>query len=203
MADTAGGRRRAAVGIPAAGRLLQTSGGRAASRARRLLLAARGPGGAGGRARTAARPLTVGESVEVGVPVREAYDRWLELLEDGTGDEPRGGARILWPGRGRRVRVTDRIRDDLVVWTAHDARGAARGVATFHGPAGNLTRVLVVLDYRPRSLPERATALWRAQARRVRLDLADFQRSVSLGIEVDGGGTTGGVGESGDPVGED
>ncbi|URN11661.1 hypothetical protein LUW77_06420 [Streptomyces radiopugnans] len=124
MTDAAGGRRRTAVGIPAAGRLLETSGGRAAARARRLLLAAaRGPVGAGGRVLTAARPLTVGESVEVGVPVREAYDRWLEFLEDGAGDGTPGGARILWPGRGRRVRVTDRIRDDLVVWTAHDARG--------------------------------------------------------------------------------
>ncbi|MCG3041271.1 hypothetical protein L7D48_11985 [Streptomyces sp. S1A] len=209
MADAVGGRRQTAVTavtavVPAAGRLLEASGGRAAVRARRLLLAAaRGRGGAGERAGAAARPLTVGECVEVGVPVREAYDRWLDFLENGAGDEAPRGARILWPGRGRTVRVTDRIPDDLVVWDARDSRAAVRGVATFHQPAGNLTRVLVVLEYRPRSLPERAAGLWHAQARRVRLDLADYRCSVSLGIEIDGGGAAAvGEGEPGDPADE-
>ncbi|MGY1455852.1 hypothetical protein [Streptomyces sp. SS8] len=205
MADAVGGRRQTAVAtaVPAAGRLLEASGGRAA-RARHLLLAAaRGLGGAGQRAGAAARPVTVGECVEVGVPVREAYDRWLDFLEDGAGEDAPRGARILWPGRGRTVRVTDRIPGDLVVWDARDSRAAVRGVATFHQTAGNLTRVLVVLEYRPRSLPERAAGLWHAQARRVRLDLADYRRSVSLGIEIDGGGTAGvGEGEPGDPAGE-
>ncbi|WP_101258287.1 hypothetical protein [Streptomyces barkulensis] len=206
MADAADGRRRTAVAtaVPAAGRLLEASGGRAAAPARHLLLAAaRGLGEVRERAGAAARPLTVGECVEVGVPVREAYDRWLGFLEDGAGDGASHGARVLWPGRGRTVRVADRIPGDLVVWDARDSRAAVRGVATFHQPAGNLTRVLVVLEYRPRSLPERAAGLWHAQARRVRLDLADFQRSVSLGIEVDGGGAAlDGDGESGDAADE-
>ncbi|MBN3930201.1 hypothetical protein IQ279_11245 [Streptomyces verrucosisporus] len=205
MADAVGDRRRTAVAavVPAAGRLQEASGGRVAVRARHLLLAAvRGPGGEGERAGAASRPLTVGECVEVGVPVREAYDRWLEFLESGPGGEAPRGARILWPGRGRAVRVTERIPGDLVVWEARDSRAAVRGVATFHQTAGNLTRVLVVLEYRPRNLLERAARLWHAQARRVRLDLADYQRSVSLGIEIDGGGAAAvGEGGPGDPAG--
>lgn len=134
--------------------------------------------------------MTVGESVDVGVPVREAYDRWLDFLESGgSGDGPRGG-RLLWPAPGRTVRVTERITDDLVSWTAGTARETTRGTATFHGLAENLTRVLLVLECRPRSagLPAGAGLLRRLRARRARLDLADFQRSVTMGIEIDGGG---------------
>jgi hypothetical protein len=191
VADGTGGRLRSAIGVPV--------------RVRRLLrAAARGPGGAGARAGGTHRPVAVGESADVGVPVREAYDQWLEFLEAGAGDEGPGGARILGPARGRRIRVTDRIRDDLVAWSARDARGTARGVATFHGLAENLTRVLVVLEYRPGSLLERAGNLWHVQARRARLDLADFQRSVIMRVEVDHGGTDAdGREEPGDPAGEE
>ncbi|MDG9705404.1 hypothetical protein [Streptomyces sp. DH37] len=204
MADGTGGRLRAAIGVPAVGRLQEAAGGRVPVRVRRLLrAAARGLGEAGARAGGAHRPVAVGESADVGVPVREAYDQWLEFLE-ADGDGGPGRARILWPARGRRIRVTDRIRDDLVAWSARDARGTARGVATFHGLAENLTRVLVVLEYRPGGLLERAGNLWHVQARRTRLDLADFQRSVIMRVEVDHGGTdAGGREEPGDPAGED
>lgn len=190
MTDGVGLRKALARG-PAAGRLAEAAGGRAAARARSLLSAGtRGAGGLTARLGGARRHVTVGESVDVGVPVREAYDRWLDFLESGgSGDGPRGG-RLLWPAPGRTVRVTERITDDLVSWTAGTARETTRGTATFHGLAENLTRVLLVLECRPRSagLPAGTGLLRRLRARRARLDLADFQRSVTMGIEIDGGG---------------
>ncbi|MTE18388.1 hypothetical protein F0L17_04435 [Streptomyces sp. TRM43335] len=180
---------------PAAARLPEAVGGRAAARVRRLLSAgARGIGGAGTRLGGAGRPVTVGESVDVGVPVREAYDRWLEFLEgDGARRAPRA-ARLLWPARGREVRVTERITDDLVVWSARAARETVRGTATFHEVAENLTRVLLVLECRPRSAgpPVAGSGLLRGlRSHRARRDLADFRHAVTMGIEIDGGSASG------------
>ncbi|GAA2438648.1 hypothetical protein [Streptomyces macrosporus] len=131
----------------------------------------RGGGGTG-------RTVTIGESVDVGAPLPDAYDRWA-LLHETDGPAPDWRPRILWSTRGWRTRITEEIEDERIVWSARGARGSARGVATFHEVADNLTRVLLVLEYRPRGL-RRAGGLWAAPARHVRHDLENFRRSVML-----------------------
>src|SRR5205807_683237 len=50
------------------------------------------------------------------------------------------------------------------------------GAVTFHELAPELTRIVLVLEYRPRGVVERVGNLWRAQGRRARLELKHFQR---------------------------
>ncbi|GAA2393669.1 hypothetical protein GCM10010420_18250 [Streptomyces glaucosporus] len=125
------------------------------------------------------RTVTISESVDVGAPLPDTYDRWALLHESG-GPAPDWRPRILWSTRGWRTRITQETEDERIVWAARGARGTARGVATFHELAGNLTRVLLVLEYRPGGLRGRAGTLWAAPARRVRRDLEDFRRSVMM-----------------------
>ena len=51
-------------------------------------------------------------------------------------------------------------------------------MVTFHELTPNLTKIVVVLEYHPQGLFERTGNLWRAQGRRVRLELKHFQRHV-------------------------
>ncbi|MEV5312012.1 hypothetical protein [Streptomyces sp. NPDC052610] len=104
------------------------------------------------RGGTAARPLVVVERIDVGVPARTAYDVWAR--------HPRAH-----PAPG-----------DRIVWTAH----GLRGVVSFHPLADDLTRVLLIAEYRPGGPAERAAALVRVPARRARRDLTDFARHITL-----------------------
>ena len=56
--------------------------------------------------------------------------------------------------------------------------GRVDGTVSFHELTPDLTRVLLVIEYRPRGLMERAGNLWRAPGRRARLELKHFRRHV-------------------------
>jgi hypothetical protein len=64
------------------------------------------------------------------------------------------------------------------VWKSKGDKGYVDGAITFHELAPDLTRVVVVLEYHPQGLFEKTGNLWRAQGRRVRLELKHFQRKV-------------------------
>ncbi|RKN43982.1 SRPBCC family protein [Streptomyces hoynatensis] len=144
------------------------------------------------------RFLTLVESLDVGVAVREAYGRWTRLQEfgacargvqgvervDGTGSDWR--AEILWSTRSRQAEVTEQVPDERIAWTGSGAKGTTRGVVSFHPLGERLTRVLLVIEYHARGVLEKAGALWRAQGRRVRLDLRRFGRFVTLRGEATG-----------------
>ncbi len=53
-------------------------------------------------------------------------------------------------------------------------------MVTFHELAPRLTRVVVVVEYYPAGFFEKTGNLWRAQGRRLRLDLKHFARHVTL-----------------------
>jgi hypothetical protein len=67
-----------------------------------------------------------------------------------------------------------------VVWTSRGTRGTVDGAVSFHAIGDTLTRVLLVVEYHPRSLVERAGALLGAPSRRARLDLTGFARRVAM-----------------------
>lgn len=134
------------------------------------------------------RVVTIGESIDVGAPLPDTYDRWA-LLHESDGPVPHWRPRILWTTRGWHTRITEETEDERIVWSARGTRGTAQGVATFHELADNLTRVLLVLEYRPRGLRGKAGRLWSAPARHVRYDLRHFRRSVML----DGGSRAAGA----------
>ncbi|MHA4813004.1 SRPBCC family protein [Streptomyces aculeolatus] len=157
---------------------------------------------AGGGKRSAkggSRPTTIVEQVDVGVPVREAYDQWTQYEEfsrfakgvrsaSATGDTGSDWqAKIFLSSRSWQATTTEQIPDERIVWSSEGAKGTTKGVVTFHELAPALTRVLLIVEYYPQGLFEKTGNIWRAQGRRVRLDLKHFARHLSMQGEASGG----------------
>ncbi|MBP2406862.1 SRPBCC family protein [Streptomyces syringium] len=159
-------------------------------------------GKAGARGRKGERgrkPTVVMESVDVGVPVREAYDQWTryqdfpafaEGVEDAGAVDDTGSEwdlKVFWSSRHWTAHTTEQIPDERIAWTAHSAKGTGKGVVTFHPLGDSLTRILLVIEYSPKGLFERTGNIWRAQGRRARLDLKNFARYIALRGEAEEG----------------
>src|SRR6185437_11392088 len=76
------------------------------------------------------------------------------------------------------ISITEQVPDQRIVWKSQGEKGHVDGAVTFHELAPELTRVLVVLEYHPGGVVESTGNLWRAQGRRVRLELKHFRRHV-------------------------
>ena len=87
-------------------------------------------------------------------------------------------AQVLWSHRTWQATIVEQVPDSRIVWRSSGPKGHVDGAVTFHELAPDLTRVLVVLEYHPQGLFERTGNLWRAQGRRVRLELKHFRRHV-------------------------
>ncbi|GHC57736.1 SRPBCC family protein [Streptomyces flavofungini] len=144
-------------------------------------------------------PTVILEYVDVGVPVREAYDQWTQLQEFATYAKGVKGAtaagdtdsdwqlKVFWSSRSWKAHVTEQVPDQRISWTSEGAKGTTKGVVTFHPLGEQLTRVLLVVEYYPKGLFEKTGNIWRAQGRRVRLDLKHFARHISMRGEASDG----------------
>jgi uncharacterized membrane protein len=144
------------------------------------------------------RRMPIQQSVDVAVPVRQAYDAWTRFedwpdfmhrlesaqqIDDATvafqakiwGIKKRFEADIL------EQRPDQRIEWDVTQGYAHT------GVVTFHKLSDRLTRVEVTLDIEPDSLLEKASRGMRFVKRAVRGDLHRFKAYVELEEESEGG----------------
>ncbi|MEJ8661662.1 SRPBCC family protein [Streptomyces sp. MS1.AVA.4] len=154
----------------------------------------RGKKGGGGR-----KPTVIMESVDVGVPVREAYDQWTRYQDFSTfakGVRSAGAAddttsdwnlKVFWSSRSWKAHTTEQIPDTRIAWSSEGAKGTTKGVVTFHELGESLTRVLLVIEYYPKGLFEKTGNIWRAQGRRARLDLKNFARHISMRGEAEDG----------------
>jgi uncharacterized membrane protein len=131
------------------------------------------------------------ESIDVGVPVTVAYNQWtqfgdfpgfmkkVESVESGDeGQQLNWKAQVLWSHRTWEATIVDQRPDERIVWRSKGAKGHVDGSVTFHELAPRLTRILVVLEYHPQGFFEHTGNIWRAQGRRVRLELKHFRRHV-------------------------
>ncbi|RSO43506.1 cyclase [Streptomyces sp. WAC 06725] len=142
--------------------------------------------------------VTISEDVDVGVPLREAYNQWTQFQEFSTFAKGVQGvesaddtdsnwrAKIFWSARSWKAHTTEQIPDERIAWTSEGAKGTLKGVVTFHELAESLTRVLLVIEYYPKGLFEKTGNIWRAQGRRARLDLKNFRRFVMMRGEATG-----------------
>jgi len=155
-------------------------------------------GGGGGGSGSDGKKLKVTnivEEIDIGAPVRVVYDQWtrfeefsdfMKKVEHVDAEDPQGEdkqeitfkAQVLWSHRTWKARITEQVPDKRIVWTSTGEKGSVDGAVTFHEIAPELTRVLLVLEYKPQGLFERTGNLWRAQGRRVRLELKHFRRHV-------------------------
>jgi len=145
------------------------------------------------------KPTVVIEFIDIGVPLRTAYDQWTRYQDFSTfakGVKNAGRAddttsdwqlKVFWSNRSWKAHTTEQVPDERISWSSEGAKGTTKGVVTFHELAPNLTRVLLVVEYYPKGLFEKTGNIWRAQGRRTRLDLKNFARFITLKGETDDG----------------
>ncbi|GAA2691252.1 SRPBCC family protein [Streptomyces violaceolatus] len=145
------------------------------------------------------KPTVIIEYVDVGVPLRTAYDQWTQYQDFSTfakGVKSANRAddtssdwqlKVLWSNRSWKATTTEQVPDDRISWTSEGAKGSTKGVVSFHELAANLTRVVLVIEYYPKGLFEKTGNIWRAQGRRARLDLKNYVRHITFKGEADDG----------------
>ncbi|QIP84004.1 SRPBCC family protein [Streptomyces sp. Tu 2975] len=149
-------------------------------------------GGKGGRKSGDTKVMNIVETLDVGVPIRTAYDHWTKyeafsgftkgVRSVSQKDEVSSDWKVkVGPStRGWSATVQEQVPDDRIVWTSEGAKGSTRGCVSFHELAPSLTRIVLVVEYYPSGFFEKTGNLWRAQGRRLRLDFKHFQRHVTL-----------------------
>ncbi|MFG2138404.1 SRPBCC family protein [Streptomyces sp. NPDC048650] len=148
----------------------------------------KGRKGGGGKSKS----VTIVEDIDVGVPVREAYDQWTQFQDFSTfakgvvsvekSDDTTSNwkVKVAKSTRSWRANVTEQVPDERITWTTEGAKGTVKGVVTFHRLTDDLTRVLLVLEYFPKGLFEKTGNIWRAQGRRARLDLKLYRKFLMM-----------------------
>ncbi|MFI2410760.1 SRPBCC family protein [Streptomyces sp. NPDC018947] len=148
--------------------------------------------GKGGSRAGSVKATNIVETVDIGVPLRTVYDHWTQLQDFSTftkgvrsvstQDEVTSdwNVKVGPSSRSWKATVQEQVPDERIVWTSEGAKGSTRGVVSFHELAPRLTRVVVVVEYYPSGFFEKTGNLWRAQGRRLRLDLKHFARHVTL-----------------------
>ncbi|MGW6371218.1 SRPBCC family protein [Streptomyces niveus] len=148
-------------------------------------------GGGGGKSGSP-KVTNIIEAIDVGKPLRTVYDRWTEIEEfnsfaKGVTDvsqsdeiESDWKLKIAFSNRSWKATVQEQVPDDRIVWTSEGAQGTTHGAITFHELAPSLTRIVAVVEYTPSGFFEKTGNIWRAQGRRLRLDLKHFQRYATL-----------------------
>ncbi|MCX5317575.1 SRPBCC family protein [Streptomyces sp. NBC_00154] len=147
----------------------------------------------GGKGKSgSSKSMNIIEVLDVGVPLRTAYDYWTQYdefssftkgvrsvsMSDEMGSDWK--VKVGPSSRSFKATVQEQIPDDRIVWTSEGAKGTTKGAVSFHELAPTLTRIVLVMEYYPSGFFEKTGNIWRAQGRRVRLDFKHFQRYVSL-----------------------
>ncbi|MEU8871064.1 SRPBCC family protein [Streptomyces javensis] len=155
-----------------------------------------GGGGDGGKGGKKLKVTNIVEQMDVGAPLSLTYNLWTEWenfpsymkkvedvqnqadedREDEAGTESEWKAQVFWSHRKWRAEVVEQVPDKRIIWTSRADKGHVDGTITFHELAPELTRILFVLEYYPQGFMERTGNLWRAQGRRVRLEMKHFRR---------------------------
>ncbi|MEW1682748.1 SRPBCC family protein [Streptomyces sp. NPDC093594] len=152
-----------------------------------------GGGGKGKRKKSSGnKPTVIMEYIDVGVPLRTAYDQWTQYQDFSTfakgvksankSDDTTSDwqAKIWWSSRSWKATTSEQVPDERIAWSTEGAKGTMKGVVSFHQIAENLTRVLLVIEYYPSGFFEKTGNIWRSQGRRARLDLKHFARFITI-----------------------
>ncbi|MFI1712490.1 SRPBCC family protein [Streptomyces litmocidini] len=145
--------------------------------------------------KSGSKPTHICESIDIGVPLRTAYDQWTQYEDFSSfakgvrsvsqGDDTTSDWKVkVGPStRSWKATVQEQVPDERIMWSSDGAKGTTRGCVSFHELGPSLTRVLVIVEYYPSGLFEKTGNIWRAQGRRLRLDLKHFARHVTLSNE--------------------
>ncbi|MGW1893408.1 SRPBCC family protein [Streptomyces sp. NPDC002004] len=150
-------------------------------------------GGGGGRRKSGTtKVMNIVEVLDVGIPIRDAYNHWCQyekfssftkgVRSASRNDDTTSDWKVkVGPStRGWKATIQEQVPDERIVWTSDGAKGTTRGCVSFHELTPTLTRIVLVVEYYPSGFFEKTGNLWRAQGRRLRLDFKHFQRYVTL-----------------------
>ncbi|MFF1629748.1 SRPBCC family protein [Streptomyces sp. NPDC058272] len=152
-------------------------------------------GGGGGGKAGSTKVMNIIEVLDVGVPIRVAYNYWTQYEEFSgftkgvrsvsKNDETASDWKVkVGPStRGWKATVQEQVPDERIVWNSEGAKGTTHGCVSFHELTPTLTRIVLVVEYHPSGFFEKTGNLWRAQGRRLRLDFKNFQRYVTFADE--------------------
>jgi len=141
---------------------------------------------------------TIEQSIEVSVPIRQAYNQWTQFedfphfMEAIERVEQRDDRHVHWVasfgGETHEwdAEITEQNEDERVAWRNTDGKDNA-GVVTFHKIDDATTRVMVQMDWAPEGIKEKLGAALGADDRRVKGDLERFKEFIeSRGSETGG-----------------
>lgn len=149
-------------------------------------------GGGGGGGRGKFKFMNIVEELDIGVPVRVAYNQWTQYADfptfmkkvasvDQESDEKTNWkAQVFWSKRSWTATTIEQIPDTHIIWQSQGAKGYVNGIVSFHELGPSLTKVLLVMEYYPVGFFEKTGNIWRAVGRRARLEFKHYRRHVMV-----------------------
>jgi uncharacterized membrane protein len=146
---------------------------------------------AGDKGKDKMKFINIVEELDLPVPRAVAYKAWtqfeefpsfmkkVENVEQQEDQTVEWKAQIFWFHRSWTAEIVDQVPNERIVWRSKGEKGYVDGAVTFHELTPDLTRMMVNLEYYPQGFVERTGNLWRAQGRRVRLELKFFRRYIT------------------------
>ena len=137
------------------------------------------------------------ESIEVGVPVREAYNQWTQFeefpsfMEGVESIRQTDDTHLHWVTEiaGKReefdAEITEQTPDQRIAWRSTGGAQHA-GVVTFHKVDDGKTRIMVQMDVQPDGVVEKAGDALGVPKRRVKGDLGRFKALIESRGAADG-----------------
>ncbi|MBC3191399.1 SRPBCC family protein [Pseudonocardia sp. C8] len=151
-----------------------------------------GSGGGSGGERGKFKFTNIVEEIDVGVPVRIAYDQWTQFadfpsfmkkvhsVEQEADEKTVWKAQVFWSKRTWNATIIEQVPDSHIIWRSQGVKGYVDGIVSFHELTPTLTRVLLVLEYYPVGFFEKTGNIWRAVGRRARLEFKHYRRHVMV-----------------------
>jgi uncharacterized membrane protein len=154
--------------------------------------------GGGGRGSRRQRFANIVEWIEVGVPVKVAYNQWTEFeqwsdfmkkVENVEHNREQGKVafkgQVFLSHRRWESTIKEMVPDDRIIWKSKGDKGRLDGGVTFHEVAPRLTKICIVVEYYPQGLFEKTAQIWRAVGRRVRVEIKRYVRHVMTSTILD------------------